>query len=76
MEEPKALFFLFAERESMSGTELGLSPIEFHKFFFEFLASLLELSFLFGVILLQLFEFGMQLIKKGEINECRLKKML
>lgn len=61
--KPKALFLLLAERQSMSGTELSLASIEFHKIFFEFLASFFEFSFLFGMILFQLFEFGMQLIK-------------
>lgn len=62
VKKPKALFFLLTERKSMSGTELCLASIEFHKFLFEFLASFLKFTFLLSMILFQLFEFGMQLI--------------
>ena len=63
VEEPKALFLLLTKRKSMSGAELSFSPIEFHKFLLEFLARFFEFSLLFRMILLQLFEFGMQLMK-------------
>lgn len=63
VEEPKALFLLLTKRKSVSGTELSFSSIEFHKFLLEFLARFFEFSLLFRMILLQLFEFGMQLMK-------------
>lgn len=67
IKETESLFLaLLAQREGVGGGELRLATVELHELLFELLAGLFQFALVFGVVLLELLELGVELEGESE----------